>query len=339
MSYHLIFVTFLIFTSKKMLSSDYFRKNLRVFVTHNLRKSGLKILQDNFKDIDVQKGKLTRSQFLEHARAADIIVSSASDSIDKEVLACKNLKLVSQVAAGMENIDVEEATKRKILVANTHTSLEDTCADTIWALMMACCRRIVEAHTYVMDGKWTEKNSDLFMGLDMHHKTIGIIGAGHIGQAVARRAKGFDMKVLFNTLNPKISTPIGDVLRKSDFITVAVPLTKMTRHLIGARELKLMKPTSIIANIGRGPVIDTDALADALEKGQIYGAALDVTDPEPLPRNHKLLRQKNVIIAPHIGSATEETRNAMAVEAANACVQFLNGQKISNCSNPEIYYE
>ena len=320
-----------------MLSTDSFSKLLRVFVSPKFPPCAMDVLKKNFTDLDIAQSRLTREEFIKRAKEADIICSKGTDPIDKEVLSSKKLKLVSQMAAGIDNIDLEEATRRKVLVASTHTSLEGTCADLIMGLMLACSRRIVEAHNYILEGKWTKPANNDFMGLDMHHKTMGIIGAGHIGQALGRRAKGFDMNVLYYSLDPKISVPLEKLLKESDFVAVCLPLTKDTRHFIGKHELSLMKRTAIIANIGRGAVIDTDALAEALENGTIHGAALDVVDPEPLPRNHKLFRQKNLVIAPHIGSGTLETKDAMAMEAVNACVQYLNGERISNISNPELY--
>jgi lactate dehydrogenase-like 2-hydroxyacid dehydrogenase len=298
----------------------------------------MKLLEKHFTDIDKPEKKLSREEFLQHAHAADIIIAKGSDTIDKEVLAGKKLKLVSTVAAGMDRIDIDEATRRKILLANTHVSLEDTCADTIMGLILACRRRLMSACNYVKGGKWNTTWSDVepYLGDDVHHKTMGIIGAGHIGQAVARRAKGFDMKVSFFDRGDGRAA-FEKLLKESDFVSICCPLTKETHHMFGKKEFDLMKPNAIIANIGRGPIIDHEALADALEAKKIYGAALDVTEPEPLPVNHRLMKIETAVIAPHIGSATHETRAAMAMEAVRACVQYLKGEKISNCSNPQLY--
>ena len=298
----------------------------------------MKLLTTHFTDIDKPGKPLSREEFLKHAHDADIIIAKGSDTIDKEVLAGKKLKLVSTVAAGMDRIDVQEATKRKILLANTHVSLEDTCADTIMGLIVMCRRRLFSACNYVKNGQWknTWSESEPYLGHDVHHKTMGIIGAGHIGQAVARRARGFDMKVNFFEKDDS-REKFEKLLKESDFVSICCPLTKETYHMFGKREFDLMKPNAIIANIGRGPIIDNEALADALEAKKIYGAALDVTEPEPLPVNHRLMKIENAVIAPHIGSATLETRTEMAMEAVRACVHYLKGEKIPNCSNPELY--
>ncbi|EAY23580.1 D-isomer specific 2-hydroxyacid dehydrogenase, putative [Trichomonas vaginalis G3] len=165
---------------------------------------------------------------------------------------------------------------------------------------------------------------------------MGIIGAGHIGKAIAKRAQGFDMKVLFNDLGEGF-TPLDQLLKQSDFVVAACPLTEKTRNLISHNEIALMKPTAVLANIGRGPVFDVEAVADALEQKKIYGAALDVIDPEPFPPTHRILKCKNLVITPHIGSSTIETTNNMAIESANACVYFLNGERVPNVSNPKVY--
>jgi phosphoglycerate dehydrogenase-like enzyme len=279
--------------------------------------------------------KLPRKEWLKHAKDADIILTSRVAPVDKEALSGPNLKLVSTASSGFDHIDMQECNRRGILVANTQCSLDDTCADVIMGSIIACARRICESNQFISEGKWNKSVN--IMGLDIHHKTMGILGLGHIGKKVAKRAKGFDMNVLYYDKVGDNITPLDRILRESDFLTICLPITSETYHLIGKKEFDLMKPTSIIANIGRGAVIDNEALADAIAARKIYGAALDVTDPEPLPPNHRLIREKTVVITPHIGSATEETRNNMAAEAARACVQFCKGERITDCVNPFLY--
>jgi glyoxylate reductase len=301
-----------------MLSSSFqgsFSRSLSLFVSFKLNPQVVSLLKQHFTDIEVStRNQLPHSFLVEKAKSCDVLLTYPYDKIDSSVLDSKKLKFVSVFGAGTDNINIPYATKRGILLANVHQSLADTCADTLISLFLAVSRHVVEADNYVHDRKWTSNdvNATVFWGLDMHHKTMGIVGAGHIGRAVARRAQGFEMKILYNDILPEYS-PLTQLLKESDFLAICCPLTPQTHKLISEKEFRLMKPTAIIGNIGRGAIIDTDALVEAISRKKIYGAALDVTDPEPLPVNHPLLDQKNIVISPHFGSGTRQTRLNMAL--------------------------
>jgi len=253
---------------------------------------------------------------------------------------------------GYDNIDVAFATRLGIPVTNTPGVLTETTADLAWALLMATARKIPQAHNYTLSGEWRGPGGRSFMGMDIgpggsnRRKVLGIIGFGRIGQAVMRRSRGFKMKVV--AYDPFLKESIekvkgveyrelDDLLRESDFITLHCPLTKETHHLIGNRELDLMKPTAILINTSRGPVLDERALVTALKKGRIAGAGLDVYEKEPRPAPG-LAKLENVVLLPHIGSATTDTRGQMAVVAAKNAVMMLRGKRPRNIINPEVYH-
>jgi lactate dehydrogenase-like 2-hydroxyacid dehydrogenase len=248
---------------------------------------------------------------------------------------------------GYDNVAVEEATARGIPVGNTPGVLTETTADMAFALLMSAARRVVEGADYVRAGKWRTWGPRLLLGHDVHHATLGIIGMGRIGQAVARRAQGFDMRVIyFDPYCDASKAPFVDVglrcaldelLAEADFVSLHVPLTEDTRHMIDAQTLSLMKPTAVLINTSRGPVVDPDALYEALEAGQIAYAALDVTEPEPLPADHKLLDMPNCLVVPHIASASYATRTRMAIMAAENLLAGLRGEPLPNCANPEVH--
>jgi glyoxylate reductase len=255
------------------------------------------------------------------------------------------LKVISNFAVGYDNVDVDAATARGVMVCNTPGVLTETTADFTWTLLMAAARRVVEGADYVRAGKWLTWGPTLLLGQDVHHATIGIVGFGRIGKEVAKRARGFDMRILANDTyqDEEAARELGvefreldDLLRESDFVTLHVALTDETRNLIGARELQLMKPTAILVNAARGPVVDTDALVDALKEGTIAGAALDVTEPEPLPGEHPLASMSNAIVVPHIASATVATRNEMARMAATNLLAGIRGERPPNLVNSEV---
>jgi glyoxylate reductase len=255
------------------------------------------------------------------------------------------LKVVSNLAVGFDNVDVPAATARGVAVCNTPGVLTETTADFAWALLMAAARRIVEAVEYVRAGKWQTWGPTLLLGRDLHGATLGIIGLGRIGREVAKRARGFDMTVLAYDAyeDPEAASalgvtyrPLDEVLRTSDFVTLHCALTPETHRLIGARELRLMKREAILVNAARGPVVDTEALVEALREGVIGGAALDVTDPEPLPADHPLVHMPNVIVVPHIASATVATRNKMAELAAQNLLAVLRGERPPHIVNPAV---
>ena len=267
------------------------------------------------------------------AANADALLTMLTDRVDRDLIAAApSLRAIANYAVGTDNVDLDAATERGIPVGNTPDVLTDTTADLAWALLMAGARRLGEGERDVRAGAWPPFTPDLYLGQDVHGATLGIVGFGRIGQAVARRAEGFVMKVLHTRENE-----LDEILRRSDFVSLHTPLTPETRGLIGARELALMQPHAILVNTARGEVVDTDALVDALEAGRIGGAALDVTDPEPLPADHPLLRAPHVTVVPHIGSATTRTRAAMADMAVDNLLAALSGERMPHVANPEVY--
>jgi glyoxylate reductase len=284
---------------------------------------------------------------LEKAANVDALATLLSDEIDAEVFdAAPNLKIVSQLAVGYDNINAKEATKRGIYVTNTPGVLTQTTADFAWALLMAAARRVVEADKYVRTGKWKVGWHPMMLpGRDVYGATLGIIGLGRIGAAIAQRAKGFDMKVLYHDVvrrrdveeNMGIEYAEVDVLlQNADFVTVNVPLLKDTYHLIDAAKLRLMKKTAILVNNARGPVVDETALYNALKAGQLAGAGLDVFEQEPTPPSNPLLTLDTVVVAPHISSASFETRSKMAVMVAENLTAFFEGRIPPNLVNKDV---
>lgn len=320
----------------------------KVFVTREIPESGLKIIMEHF-DVEVwpEYGPPPKQVIVEKARDADALVTLLTDKIDLEVFnAASNLKIVAQMAVGYDNIDVEEATKRGIYVTNTPGVLTETTADLTWALLMAIARRIVEADRYVREGKWKIAwHPKMLLGKDVYGATLGIIGAGRIGSAVARRAKGFNMRILYYDIvrRPEMEKEVGaefvdlnTLLRESDFITIHVPLTKDTYRLIDAEKLKLVKRTAYIINTSRGQVIDEVALYKALKEKRLAGAALDVFEKEPISMDNPLLELDNVVLTPHIGSASYETRSKMAEMVATNLIEFFRGRVPPNLVNVDV---
>jgi len=277
----------------------------------------------------------------------EALVCQLTQQVDAEVLtAGAKLRVVANVAVGYDNVDVAAATARGIAVTNTPGVLDETTADFTWALLLAVARRVVEADRLARSGEWKGWDLMLLLGADVHSKTLGILGLGRIGQRVARRARGFGMQVLYHDVSrlpDEMEREWGvewaemeRLLHEADFVSVHVPLTGETRHLIGAGELRWMKPTAYLINASRGPVVDEAALVAALEQKKIAGAALDVFEDEP--RIHpKLLTMPNVVLAPHIASASVETRTRMAVMAAENAVAVLEGRRPPNLVNPEVF--
>jgi lactate dehydrogenase-like 2-hydroxyacid dehydrogenase len=277
----------------------------------------------------------------------DALLSMLTDHIDANLLraGAPRLKVVSQMAVGFDNIDVGAATASRIPVGNTPGILTETTADLSFALLMAAARRISEAERFVRDGQWQTWGPALFMGQDIYGATLGIIGMGRIGQAVARRARGFEMRVIYyNDSEVKAAQeldaefrPLDDLYAESDFISLHTPLTPATHHLIDERALKRMKPTCVLINTARGSVVDPDALYEALTSGTIGYAALDVTEPEPILVDSPLLTLENCLIVPHIGSSSVQTRTRMAVMAAENLLAGLEGRPLPHCVNPQVY--
>lgn len=285
-------------------------------------------------------------QLAELLRGCDGALTMVTDRIDAALLdAAPGLRVVSTFAVGYDNIDVAAATARGIAICNTPGVLTESTADAAFSLLLAAARRIPEGIAYVRGGEWKAWSPMVLLGHDIHGATLGIIGMGRIGRAVARRARGFGMRILYHNRrrDEEAERELGatyaaldDLLRESDFVTLHAALNADTRGLIGARELRLMGPDTILINAARGPVVDTDALTDALREGVIAGAALDVTDPEPLPADHPLIGLPNAIVVPHTASSTIATRDKMASMAAQNLLAVLGGSSPPSIVNPEV---
>jgi glyoxylate reductase len=313
-------------------------KEWTVTVTRRIPDAGLDPLQGTA-NVKLWDSDLPPSpeELLALLDGCDGAITLLTDRIDGEVLdRLPMLKVVSNLAVGFDNIDVEAATARGVLVCHTPGVLTNATADHTWALVLAAARRIPEAMAYVREGRWRTWDPMLLLGQEVSGATLGIIGLGRIGKEVARRASGFDMRVLAVDEYPDeafarehsvgfVSLP--ELLAQSDFVTLHVTLTDETHHLIGAEELRQMKPTAILVNASRGPVVDAEALVAALRDGTILAAALDVTDPEPLPADHPLVNMANCIVVPHTASGTVQTRNAMAALAAENLLAGLRGER------------
>jgi lactate dehydrogenase-like 2-hydroxyacid dehydrogenase len=281
-----------------------------------------------------------RDELLRRVAGCDGVLTLLTDRVDDEFLdaAGPGLKVVSNYAVGFDNIDVAACARRGIPVGNTPGVLTDTTADLAFALLMAAARRLPEGDRYVRDGRWRTWGPLLLLGPDVHGSTIGIVGFGRIGQAVARRAAGFGMRILYHDVAPlpdevtgplgATYTPLETLLAESDFVSLHVNLTAETRHLISSRTLALMRPTAVLVNTSRGPVVDQAALASALRDGIIAAAALDVTDPEPIPMDDPLVGLDNCLIVPHIASASRATRGRMAEMAAANLLAGVRGERL-----------
>jgi len=316
----------------------------KVFVTRIIPEKGLALVRD-FCDADIWQDEMppSREEILRRVRDVDGILSLLTEKIDSEVVdAAPRLKVISNMAVGVDNIDVSAATARKLPVGNTPGVLTDATADMAFALLLSAARRIVEADKFLRAGKWKTWSPQLLLGADFVGATLGIIGFGRIGQTVAKRAQGFDMRVVYYdpTTQPAFGAKPVDLetlLRESDFVSVHVPLSPETRHFINADTLSKMKSNAILVNTSRGPVVDQNALYNALKSHQIFAAALDVTDPEPLPMDSPLLELENCIIVPHLGSASKHTRDMMSFLAAQNLIAGLKGERLENCVNKEVY--
>ena len=320
----------------------------KVFVTRVIPDKGLDMIKD-FCDVDLWPDELPpgRDELLEHVHGVDGLLCLLTDKIDGEVMdeAGPQLKVISNHAVGVDNINVKAATARKIPVGNTPDVLTDATADFAFTLMIAAGRRLLEAERYVRAGKWKTWGPMLLLGIEMKDATLGLVGFGRIGKAMARRAVGFDMRVIYydrseKTSDPDIkATPVDfeTLLEEADFISLHTPLTPDTRHLIDSEALSKMKPSAVLVNTSRGPVVDHDALYDALKERRIFAAGLDVTDPEPLPLDSLLLTLDNIIIAPHIASASKTSREKMSWMAAQNLIAGFRGERLPNCVNPQVY--
>jgi glyoxylate reductase len=327
---------------------------LKVFVTRTIPPNGLAALHEGVArlggvvDIWSEDRPITRDELLQRVRGIDGLYCLLTEKIDDELLdaAGPQLKVISQMGVGYDNVDVTAVTTRRVPVGNTPGVLTDTTADMAFALLMAAARRLGEAERFVRDHRWQTWSPKLLLGADVHGATLGIVGFGRIGQAVAKRAKGFNMRVLYvnRSRHPEEEAALGveyadfeTLLRESDFVSLNCALTPETRGLMGEAQFKLMKPSAILINTARGPVVDQAALYRALAVGVIAYAALDVTDPEPIATNDPLLTLENIIIVPHIASATVATREKMAAIAVANLLAGLQGHPLPHCINPSVY--
>ena len=321
-----------------------------MLVTRVIPDEGLEPVREAC-EVDLWSDELPppRDELLRRVAGVDGLLSLLTDRVDDELLdaAGPQLKVVSNFAVGFDNIDVPAVTRRGIPAGNTPGVLTETTADLAFALLMAAARRIPESVDYVREGSWRTWGPMLLMGVDVHGATLGIVGFGRIGREVARRGRGFGMRILYHDVHaatPEEEADLGarrveldELLRESDFVSLHVNLTPETHHLVDADALRAMKPTAVLVNTSRGPVVDPDALTDALRGGEIFAAGLDVTDPEPLPADHPLVSLPNCVVVPHIASASKVTRGKMAAMAAANLLAGLRGERLPTPINPEVY--
>ena len=324
-------------------------ERFKVFITRRIPQDGINLLgQVADVDINLQDAPLAREDLLAAASKYDGILGVLTDKIDKEFMdAASNLKGYANYAVGFDNIDVPEATRRKLPVSNTPGVLTDATAECAWALLFATARRIVETDAVMRSGAWKGWGPLQFIGGDVRGKTLGIVGAGRIGTTMALMSRGFDMKVLYTSssgrkngvLESELSArlvPFDQLLAEADFISIHTPLTPQTHHLFGKEAFSRMKNTAYVINTARGPVIDENALVTALRKGEIAGAGLDVYENEPAMAPG-LAELDNAVVLPHIGSATKSSRTNMATLAARNLIAMLKGQRPETCLNPELF--
>lgn len=319
----------------------------KVYVTRNLPPQYLAKLRETC-DVSayaLDEPPVSRDVLLREIRDCEGVFTLLTEKVDAEFMdAAPKLKVVSQMAVGFDNIDTKEATRRKIPVGHTPGVLTETTADFAFTLLMAGARRVMEGVDYIRAGKWKTWIPFELTGQDIYGKTLGLIGMGRIGSAVAKRARGFDMRVIYYDVMPNVPPVEGatrvsldELLAQSDYISVHTPLTPETRQIINARTLRQMKRTAVLINTSRGPTVDTMALAEALKEGVIAYAALDVTDPEPIGPEHPLMNLSNCLVVPHIASASVETRTAMAELTIENLLRGLRGERLKTCANPDVY--
>jgi len=319
----------------------------RIYITRPLPEAAMRILEGHveFRMWDREGEPVKRDTLLREIVDVDGIICLITEKMDAEVIEhAHRCRVIAQVAVGYDNIDVAAATRRGILVTNTPGVLTETTADMGWAILMATARRVVGGDKFTRSGRWKTWELMGFTGQDVHGATLGIVGLGRIGASIARRAKGFGMSILYynrrrnEALEGELGArhlPLDDLLRQSDFVMISCALTQETRHLIGERELGLMKPSAILVNIARGPIVDQRALYRALVDHKIWAAGLDVFEVEPVPMDEPLLKLDNVVIPPHLGSASTATRTKMATMAAENCQAGVTGKVPPNVVNPE----
>jgi glyoxylate reductase len=320
----------------------------KVFVTRDIPEKGFELIKD-FCDVDLWTGDLPPGPdaLLQHVHGVDGLLCLLTDKIDAEVMdsAGPQLKVISNFAVGFDNIDIHAATARKIPVGNTPDVLTDATADFAFALMLSVGRRLMEGERYVRDGQWKTWHPMHLLGIEMKGATLGLVGFGRIAKAVAHRAMGFDMRVIYydptetETHSDLKATSVGFemLLKESDIISLHTPLTAETHHLIDSKALSKMKPSAVLINTARGPIVDPEALYVALKNNRIFGAGLDVTEPEPLPPDSPLLTLDNILIMPHMGSASITARDNMSWLAAKNLIAGVKGERLPNCVNPQVY--
>lgn len=320
----------------------------KVFVTRVIPDKGLELIKD-FCEVNLWESELppSRDELMRRVQGVDGLLCLLTDKVDGEVMdaAGEQLKVISNFAVGYDNIDVNAATARKLPVGNTPDVLTDATADFAFTLMLSAGRRVLEGDRYVRAGKWQTWGPMLLLGTEMRGSTLGLVGFGRIGKAMARRAVGFDMRVIYydpseTRQDPDVKATRVDfetLLEESDFISLHTPLTPDTHHLIDSEALSMMKPSAVLVNTSRGAVVDMDALYEALKFKRIFAAGLDVTEPEPLPADHPLLTLDNIVVVPHIASASKTARDKMAWLAAKNLIAGLKGDHLPNCVNPQVY--
>ena len=308
-----------------------------MIVTRRLPGTALDRLADEHQvELWPERGPPPTDELHRLVAPAEGLLAMLTDRVDAELLAAApRLRAISNYAVGVDNVDVEAASKRGIPVGNTPEVLTDSTADLAVALMLAVARRLPEGERLVRRGEWATWEPGFMLGRDLHGATVGIVGLGRIGRAVARRLEGFGCELVHTSRTG--GAPLPELLERSDFVTLHCPLTPETRGLIGQEALGRMRPTAYLVNTARGPIVDTAALERALREGAIAGAALDVTDPEPLPGDHPLLGAPNLLVVPHVASATHSTREAMADLAVDNLLAGLAGEHMPHCVNPEVY--
>jgi glyoxylate reductase len=320
----------------------------RVFITRQLPTRLEALQQVATVEVWTERQPPPYDVLLTKVKAIDGLLCLLTDPIDRPLIeAGTSLTVISQMAVGYDNIDLTAATAHKIPVGHTPGVLTNATADLTWALLMAAARRVVEADRFTRRGLWRTWEPDLLLGPDVTGATLGIVGLGRIGQSVAKRAQGFEMQILYTNTHradPELEQSLGvefvsfdRLLQESDFITIHTPLTPDTYHLFSDRQFEQMKSSAILINTARGTIIDPNALYRSLKNGQIAAAAIDVTDPEPIPADSLLLTLENLIITPHIGSASRQAREKMATMAIANLLAGLRGDRLPYCANPEVY--
>ena len=319
----------------------------KVFITRRIPEEVTDLITP-YAEVNIWEEENTppREEFLRRISDIDGLMLWGTDHIDGITMdAAPRLKVIANIAVGYDNIDIEAAAERGIRVSNTPGVVTDSTADLTFALMLAISRRIVETVNLTTKGGWKMWGPMEMLGRDIHHKTLGIIGLGRIGAAVAKRAKGFSMRVIYHDIQRRSDEAelgveyiedIPTLLGISDFVSIHVALNRDTTHMIGAKELSLMKPTAVLVNASRGKVVDQQALYQALKRKHIWGAAIDVTEEEPIPADDPLLTLDNIIITPHIGTQTRETGVRMSVLAAENLIAGLKGEPMANCVNCQL---